>query len=111
MARRLGNETVQLWTPGMEQYGKPRNDELVAEFGQCWMEFQSSDEGVSQHGNVASILTAIWIPAEVELQDSDDYFVWTRRPNEKYRTTGDVGRWYDRRGQLRACTVPVEVRS
>ena len=39
MARRVGNERVTLWTRGMEQYGKPRTDEVVAEFGGCWMEY------------------------------------------------------------------------
>ena len=110
MARRLGNETVQLWTRGMEQYGKPRQDEMVAQFQQCWVEFASSDEGVSGQSNIATVLSAIWVPAEVELQDAEDYFVWTRRPDEKYRTTGDVGRHYDRRGNLRACVIPAAVR-
>lgn len=110
MARRVGNERVTLWTRGMEQYGKPRTDEVVAEFSGCWMEYNSSDEGVNNQSNVAAVLSSIWIPAEVELQDADDYFVWDRRPSEKYRTSGDVIRYYDRRGGLRACVVPVEVK-
>lgn len=116
MARRIGAETVELWTRGIEQYGQPRKDELVATYQQCWVEYSSTDEGVNTHegmaahGNLAAILSSIWIPAEVELQDADDYFIWTRRPGEKYRTDGDVGRYYDRRGQLRACVVPVEVK-
>lgn len=108
MARRLGAEKIEHWTPGMEQYGKPRTDALVKSFEGCWVEFKSSDESGD---NIASVLAGLWIPFEVELQDTDDYFIWTRRPGEKYRTGGEVGRYYDRRGGLRACFVPVEVRS
>lgn len=109
MARRVGNERVTLWTRGMEQYGKPRTDEVVAEFTGCWMEFSTAQGANELQENIASVLSSIWVPAEVELQDADDYFVWDRRPNEKYRTSGDVIRYYDRRGGLRACVVPVEV--
>lgn len=110
MARRIGNETVQLWTRGIEQYGKPRADVMVKEFPGSWVEFKSSDEGVSEQNNLSTILSGIWVPEEVELQDADDYFVWLRRPSEKYSTSGDVGRYYDRRGNLRASVVPVELR-
>lgn len=110
MAKRLGNETVQHWTPGMEQYGKPRQDTLVAELPQCWMEYNSRAEGETEE-NLTSVLSSIWVPAEVNILDADDYFVWTRRPNEKYRVTRDIARWYDRRGNLRACVIPVEVLS
>ena len=44
MARRLGAEKIEHWTPGMEQYGKPRADALVKSFEGCWVEFRSSDE-------------------------------------------------------------------
>src|SRR5699024_220984 len=109
MARRVGNERVTLWTRGMEQYGKPRTDEVVAEFTGCWMEYNSADEGVNNQRKITYVLSSIRIPAEVELQDADDYFVWDRRPKETYRTDGDVVRYYERRGGLRACVVPVEV--
>lgn len=110
MARRIGAEKVELWTPGMEQYGKAKSDELVAEFTGCWMEFSTAQGANELQENIASVLSSIWVPAEVELQDADDYFVWTRRPSEKYRTDGDVSRYYDRRGNLRACVIPVVVK-
>lgn len=111
MARRLGAETIELWTKGEERFGQKREARLVRTFQQCWVEFRSSDEGSGENENIMSLLSAMWIPAEVELEDADDYFVWTRRPNEKYSTDGDVGRHYDRRGNLRACVVPVVKRT
>src|SRR5699024_7902112 len=108
MARRGGNERVTLWTRGMEQYGKPRTAEVLAEFTGCWMEYNASGEGAGAQSNVAAALSSIWIRAEVERQDADDYFVWDRGPDENYRTAGDVIRYDDRGGGLRACVVPVE---
>lgn len=111
MARRVGGETVEHWSRGVEEYGKPRTNQLIKRYEGSWVEFKSTDEGVGGNANVATVLSALWIPDEVELLDADDYFVWTRRPDEKYRTSGDVGRHYDRRGNLRASVIPVDVRS
>lgn len=53
MARRLGNETVTLWTKGMEQYGRPRTDTKLAEFHQCWVGPSETSEGTATQENVA----------------------------------------------------------
>lgn len=110
MARRLGNETVTLWTKGMEQYGRPRAEVKLAEFKGCWVGPSETSEGVATQENVSSSTLSFWIPAEVELKDSDDYFVWARRPDEKYDVVGLVDRYYDRRGNLRACEIAAELR-
>lgn len=107
MARRLGAEVVQHWTLGPEQFGKKREPVLKDTYQGCWVEFDSTDEGTSSQQNVATILAGLWIPKDLTVDDADDFFIWTRYPDEKYRAGGKVGRYYNRRGQLRAAYVPV----
>lgn len=109
MARRIGAETVEHYAALPEQFGSKGGHELRATHSGCWVGPATSKEGTAGHQNVTTGGTEIWIPAEVELGGADDYFVWTRYPDEKYATTGRAERLVTRRGQLRATTIPVEV--
>ena len=110
MARRIGAEKVQHWSKGYEQFGSDGTPEKIADYSGCWVQFKSSDEDAAGSG-VDVILSGIWIPAKVEIHESDDFFTWDKDPDTKYRTSGKVGWYYDRRGRLKASYVPVEVRS
>lgn len=114
MAKRIGAERVEYWKLVPSGFNRPRSFEKVAEWHGCWPQFPtgvasvSGGEGVAGNDNVISSVAAFWIPQDVEVSSSDDYLVWARYPEERYGVDGEVTRLYTRRGQLRACVVPVE---
>lgn len=110
MARRIGSEVLQHWTKGVEQFGSDGELEMVNEYRGCWVEFKSSDENAGSAG-VDTVIMGLWIPARLTVSERDDFFIWAKDPETKYRTAGKVGLYYNRRGQLRASYIPVEVRS
>jgi len=110
MAKRIGAEKFTHWTKGVEQFGEEGEPRIVDTYSGCWPEMKTSDEAAGSAG-IDTVLVGLWVPAKVEIHESDDYFTWPKQPDIKYRTAGKVGLLYTRRGQLRASYIPVEVRS
>lgn len=107
MARRIGGETVIHFASAPQQFGSKGGFYEKARFSGCWVGPADSSEGTAGHDSVTTSGTEIWIPDEVGIEGSSDYFVWTRYPDEKYEATGKSQRLMTRRGQLRATTIPV----
>ena len=103
MARRVGSEVIEHWTV-RTAFNKPRQETLAREYRGCWPQFNAGAE----EGAVLSTAAGFWIPADFPVLDAEDFLVWRRYPGERYGVEGEVNRWYTRRGQLRACYVPVE---
>lgn len=111
MTRPIGREVFQHWGKGPEVFGEAREDVQLERLTGCWPEFKSTDEGVGEHRNVAEVIVGVWIPQDFKVDSAGgDYFVWERYPDERYYIEGKVGRYITRRGQLKACYVPVEAR-
>lgn len=114
MSKRIGAERVEYWRRVPSGFNQPKRFEKVAEWSGCWPQFPtgvasvSGGQGVGGNEGVISSVASFWIPQDVVVYDSEDYLVWARYPDEKYGIDGEATRIYTRRGQLRACVLPVE---
>ena len=107
MARRIGAEVVRHYKIIEGDLKRPKRAELVGTYRGCWMSFGSSTEGMGTNENVQVTPVGVWIPQNVSVHGADDYFVWERHPDDELEADGDVARWLTRRGQLRACFIPL----
>lgn len=109
MARPIGREVVEHWAVTAAGFNEPSGAQLVAEYRGCWVNPSTGSEGVAGHGRVSEVAQSVMVPVNVDVQGSDDYLIWQRHPEDKYRVDGLVERLYDRRGKLRLNTVPVRL--